>query len=88
MATLAPGEIPKSTDLPPVNMENQHKTLAKAPTYATPDLQVIRRNGKGTSFDATKIAVAMTKAFLAVEGGSAAASQRVHDTGARTHPSR
>ncbi|MGB5562262.1 MAG: ribonucleoside-diphosphate reductase subunit alpha [Sedimenticolaceae bacterium] len=42
-------------------------------------LKVIRRNGKVTNFDANKIAVAMTKAFLAVEGGSAAASRRVHD---------
>ena len=43
-------------------------------------LAVIRRNGKVTHFDGDKIAVAMTKAFLAVEGGSAAASTRVHDT--------
>jgi ribonucleoside-diphosphate reductase alpha chain len=41
--------------------------------------QVIRRNGKVTSFDASKIAMAITKAFLAVEGGSAAASRRIHD---------
>jgi ribonucleoside-diphosphate reductase alpha chain len=41
---------------------------------------VIRRNGKLTSFDKNKIAVAMTKAFLAVEGGQAAASSRVHET--------
>jgi len=43
------------------------------------ELRVIRRNGKVTNFDANKIAVAMTKAFLAVEGGNAAASGRVHD---------
>ncbi len=42
------------------------------------DFRVIRRNGKTTGFDANKIRVAMTKAFLAVEGGSAAASSRVH----------
>ena len=42
-------------------------------------VQVIRRNGKVTHFDANKIMVAMTKAFLAVEGGSAAASSRIHD---------
>ena len=47
---------------------------------ASDGLQVIRRNGKVTHFDANKIAVAMTKAFLAVEGGNAAASSRVHDT--------
>jgi ribonucleoside-diphosphate reductase alpha chain len=40
--------------------------------------QVIRRNGSVTQFDATKISVAMTKAFLAVEGGTAAASRRIH----------
>ncbi len=43
------------------------------------ELRVIRRNGKVTSFDANKITIAVTKAFLAVEGGSAAASARVHD---------
>ncbi len=42
------------------------------------DFRVIRRNGKTTGFDANKIRVAMTKAFLAVEGGNAAASSRVH----------
>ncbi len=41
---------------------------------------VVRRNGKLTSFDIDKIAIAMTKAFLAVEGGQAAASGRVHET--------
>jgi ribonucleoside-diphosphate reductase alpha chain len=46
---------------------------------ATPGYQVIRRNGAVTPFDASKISVALTKAFLAVEGSSAAASRRVHD---------
>ena len=41
---------------------------------------VIRRNGKITAFDPDKIKVAMTKAFLAVEGGQAAASSRIHET--------
>ena len=41
---------------------------------------VVRRNGKLTNFDKDKIAIAMTKAFLAVEGGQAAASGRVHET--------
>ena len=31
-------------------------------------MQVIRRNGTVSKFDASKISVAMTKAFLAVEG--------------------
>ncbi|MCW8943101.1 MAG: ribonucleoside-diphosphate reductase subunit alpha, partial [Gammaproteobacteria bacterium] len=41
--------------------------------------RVIRRNGKVTSFDKEKISIAMTKAFLAVEGGNAAASNRIHE---------
>ncbi len=51
-------------------------------TVATP-YRVIRRNGKITGFDRTKISVALTKAFLAVEGGRAAASSRIHETVAR-----
>jgi len=42
--------------------------------------RVMRRNGKVTGFDPGKINVALTKAFLAVEGGSAAASMRIHET--------
>ena len=42
-------------------------------------MQVIRRNGTVSKFDASKISVAMTKAFLAVEGHGAAASRRVHE---------
>lgn len=41
--------------------------------------RVIRRNGKVTGFDSDKISIAMTKAFLAVEGGNAAASNRIHE---------
>jgi ribonucleoside-diphosphate reductase alpha chain len=41
---------------------------------------VIRRNGAVTPFDAAKINIALTKAFIAVEGHSAAASRRIHDT--------
>ncbi|BAT61819.1 ribonucleoside-diphosphate reductase 1 subunit alpha [Variibacter gotjawalensis] len=47
---------------------------------AAPGYQLIRRNGAVTSFDAGKIAVALTKAFLAVEGSAAAASRRIHDS--------
>jgi len=44
-----------------------------------PGYRVIRRNGAVTPFDATKITVALTKAFLATEGSVAAGSRRVHD---------
>jgi len=45
--------------------------------------RVIRRNGSVVPFDASKIQVAMTKAFLAVDGGAGAASARVRDLVAR-----
>lgn len=41
--------------------------------------KVIRRNGQTTPFDPSKIALAMTKAFLAVEGDAAKDSRRIHD---------
>src|SRR5689334_20765635 len=42
-------------------------------------IRVIRRNGTITPYDGMKISVALTKAFLAVEGGEAAASARIHE---------
>ena len=51
---------------------------AEISATAPGDFKVIRRNGKVTNFDANKIRVALTKAFLAVEGASAAASTRIH----------
>ncbi|MEG1341927.1 MAG: ribonucleoside-diphosphate reductase subunit alpha, partial [Pseudomonas sp.] len=46
-------------------------------------LRVIKRNGTVVAYTDDKITVAITKAFLAVEGGTAAASSRIHDTVAR-----
>lgn len=48
-------------------------------TITEPGYRVIRRNGAVTPFDPTKIMIALTKAFLAVEGSTAAGSRRVHD---------
>ncbi|HEU5281908.1 MAG TPA: ribonucleoside-diphosphate reductase subunit alpha [Gammaproteobacteria bacterium] len=42
-------------------------------------IKVIRRNGTVTPFDANKIAVAMTKTFLALEGDTASTSSRIHE---------
>lgn len=44
----------------------------------TRDCRVRRRDGSLSSFERTKIAVAISKAFLAVEGDSAANSSRLH----------
>src|SRR5436189_5012658 len=43
------------------------------------DFKIIRRNGAVVGFEPDKIAVAVTKAFLAVAGGTAAASAGVRD---------
>jgi ribonucleoside-diphosphate reductase alpha chain len=43
------------------------------------DYRVIRRNGAVVAFEPGKIAVAMTKAFLAVNGSQGAASARIRD---------
>ena len=40
---------------------------------------LIRRNGSVVGFEPSKIAIAMTKAFLAVNGGQGAASARVRE---------
>ena len=42
-------------------------------------MRVMKRNGKVVAFDREKIKVAIMKAFLAVEGSSAAASSRIHE---------
>ncbi|MBZ2189789.1 ribonucleoside-diphosphate reductase subunit alpha [Alcanivorax sp. JB21] len=52
-------------------------------TTAPGQLRVIKRNGKVVPYTDDKITVAITKAFLAVEGGTAAASSRIHETVAR-----
>jgi len=53
-----------------------------SPSSTQPSLslyRVIRRNGAVVGFEPAKISVAMTKAFLAVEGGQGAASARVRE---------
>ena len=47
------------------------------PRYA--EYKVIRRNGAVVRFEPTKISVAVTKAFIAVNGGNGAASARVRE---------
>ena len=42
-------------------------------------LNTIKRNGKVSRFDENKIKIAITKAYIAVEGGSAAMSGRIHE---------
>ena len=58
----------------------ESRTAADASAFVdAPAFHVIRRNNTVSRFDPIKITVAMTKAFLAVEGNTAAASRRVHE---------
>jgi ribonucleoside-diphosphate reductase alpha chain len=63
-STLVGGALPESS------------TGGRSP-YA--DYKIIRRNGAVVAFEPSKISVAMTKAFLAVEGAQGAASARIRE---------
>ena len=63
---------------PAATRENPNPTRLSA--TAPGQLRVIKRNGTVVSFEDSKITVAITKAFIAVEGGTAAASSRIHET--------
>ena len=58
--------------------ENVNQSISDIETTAPGKLRVIKRNGKVVPFEDDKIKVAITKAFLAVESGNAAASERIH----------
>ncbi len=67
-----PGAIPSTAVGAPV-------TAGGAMATSLSDYKLIRRNGAVVAFEPTKIAVAMTKAFLAVRGGQGAASAAVRE---------
>ena len=50
-----------------------------APSNNLADFRIIRRNGAVVGFEPSKISIAVTKAFLAVNGGQGAASARVRE---------
>ena len=63
-----------------LTQENNKSTEASSNVVLAPGkMRVIKRNGKVVSFEEEKIKVAIMKAFLAVEGGSAAGSSRIHE---------
>ncbi|CAA6820837.1 MAG: Ribonucleotide reductase of class Ia (aerobic), alpha subunit (EC, partial [uncultured Thiotrichaceae bacterium] len=61
-------------------LDTNDEPQIRIPEFITPVCKVIRRNGQVTDFDGGKIHVALTKAFLDVEGLSASGSARIHDT--------
>ncbi|MGH8599962.1 MAG: ribonucleoside-diphosphate reductase subunit alpha, partial [Burkholderiales bacterium] len=65
IARAAPATRPTVTDSPQEQRYTQYN--------------VIRRNGAVVSFEPAKVSIAMTKAFIAVDGGQGAASARVRE---------
>jgi ribonucleoside-diphosphate reductase alpha chain len=63
--------------VPPSAFALHEATAARDPRFA--EFKVIRRNGSVVGFEPGKITVAMTKAFIAVNGGQGAASARVRE---------
>lgn len=71
-------ETGATSTTPPTNFSDNASSTISA--TAPGQIRVIKRNGKVVPFTGSKISIAMTKAFLAVEGGTAAASSRIHET--------
>ena len=70
----SPAPIPHTPSSP------TRATLAPSVAATAPGhLKVIKRTGEVVPYTDDKIAIAMTKAFLAVEGGTAAASPRIRE---------
>jgi ribonucleoside-diphosphate reductase alpha chain len=63
----------------PSTTSNSTVPSASISATAPGQIRVIKRNGTVVPYDDGKISVAITKAFLAVEGGTAAASSRIHE---------
>ena len=61
------------------NIPEEKKDIAPNQAMTPGKIRVIKRNGKVVSFEEEKIKVAIMKAFLAVEGGTAAGSSRIHE---------
>ena len=72
LATTAPAS---PHDLLAAETGTAYPAAASDPRFA--QYKVIRRNGSVVGFEPAKITIAMTKAFLAVNGGQGAASARV-----------
>ena len=65
---------------PTAPLHKPQSAVSSIEATAPGTLKVIKRNGQVVPFNSSKITVAITKAFLAVEGGTAAASSRIHET--------
>ena len=74
LATAAPAS---SHDLLAAETGTAYPAAASDPRFA--QYKIIRRNGSVVGFEPAKISIALTKAFIAVNGGQGAASARVRE---------
>lgn len=83
MANLSTNEELKENSLPhlhPIDTLSEPFSPSLTAQVTPGKLHVLRRDNRTVvPFDPNKITVAITKAYLAVEGGTAAASRRVHE---------
>src|SRR3990167_10158245 len=63
-----------SETLEPIEINQQ-----KSPDLSVTNLKTIKRDGHVAQFDENKIRIAISKAFIAVEGMNASASNRIHE---------
>ncbi len=78
--TEANTSSPAQTQSSPTASGSLNSDTIDMTATAPGQIRVIKRNGTVVTYDVSKISVAITKAFLAVEGGTAAASNRIHET--------
>ncbi|TAJ76020.1 MAG: ribonucleoside-diphosphate reductase subunit alpha [Gallionellaceae bacterium] len=69
--------VSSSYSMPP--RPDSEVSVSSSSALSLDQYKVIRRNGSVVSFEPSKVSIAMTKAFLAVNGGQGAASARVRE---------
>ena len=81
MQRLEPGDAETAVSFHSPRRDSAAAEVGSGTNFATSfaDYRLIRRNGAVVGFEPGKIAVAMTKAFLAVRGSQAAASTAVRE---------
>ncbi len=68
-----------SSVVPSMLVHQDSKSVAPSAGLSLDQYKVIRRNGSVVAFEPSKISIAVTKAFIAVNGGQGAASARVRE---------
>lgn len=73
-------EVESTTTASPASSQPKAATDNSIAAMAPGTLRVIKRNGAVVGFDPSNITVAISKAYIAEEGGTAASSSRIHET--------